>query len=306
MKICQPTVPIRLLIPLLAILVLTVVASAVATRYLGPEITLPYLGVLLLIATGATALFYPILRGQFRNVQRHHRESAARSRELERIKAEFTASMSHELRTPLNSIIGFTGIILQGMSGEINRRQRDQLERVLDSAKRLLGMISDIIDIARIDSGAAEVAPSSFCLRETLQHSIGELRKENTHIFNGIDVIIDIPHDVELYADVKKVTQAVINILVYIVECKNIEDIRITAGKNGRRTTIIFGAKDADRPMLERLAASMHGVNPVSGERTSNIRMYLAKKIVELLPGGKLVLCKEKDSGELLKLELFA
>ncbi|GAG13480.1 unnamed protein product, partial [marine sediment metagenome] len=75
-----------------------------------------------------------------------------RLQELERLKSMFIASMSHELRTPLNSIIGFTGIILQGMSGEITGDQRKELTMVKNSANHLLTLINDVIDVSKIET----------------------------------------------------------------------------------------------------------------------------------------------------------
>ncbi|MFQ5587799.1 MAG: PAS domain-containing protein, partial [Nitrospiria bacterium] len=88
----------------------------------------------------------------------------ARLEELDRLKSMFIASMSHELRTPLNSIIGFTGIILQGMSGEITADQQDQLRRVYGAAKHLLELITEIIDISKIEAGKVGVYPTRFAL----------------------------------------------------------------------------------------------------------------------------------------------
>ena len=73
-------------------------------------------------------------------------------KKLDRLKSMFIASMSHELRTPLNSIIGFTGVILQGMSGEVNERQKDQLSRVNGAAHHLLHLINEVIDISKIEA----------------------------------------------------------------------------------------------------------------------------------------------------------
>ncbi len=301
---------IRLFVPLSLLSALAVAASAVATRHFAPAVTLTYLGVLLLIAGGAAVLFYLILLRNFRSTNAGQEGTHPESREMERLKAEFVASMSHELRTPLNSIIGFTGIILQGMSGEINRRQRDQLERVLASAKRLLGMISDVINIAKIDSGSAGLYPTDFFPRETIRESIAELRRENNTIFNNVDIKIDISPELELHADAKKLSRSVLNILLYIVECTNIESIRVTASKAGQLATITIGTASPvpDQQMLERLAASMQCMEPVSGERTSsNIRMHLTKKMVASLPGGNLVLgSRPDDNGALLHLEFQA
>jgi PAS domain S-box-containing protein len=76
--------------------------------------------------------------------------------ELDRLKSMFIASMSHELRTPLNSIIGFTGIIVKGMAGEINAEQKIQLGMVQESARYLLALINDVIDISKIEADMIE------------------------------------------------------------------------------------------------------------------------------------------------------
>jgi signal transduction histidine kinase len=72
-------------------------------------------------------------------------------------KSEFMASMSHELRTPLNSIIGFTDVILEGISGEINEKQEKYLNNVKTSAMHLLDLINDVLDIAKIESGKIDL-----------------------------------------------------------------------------------------------------------------------------------------------------
>jgi signal transduction histidine kinase len=77
-------------------------------------------------------------------------EANEQLKELDRLKSEFLAMMSHELRTPLNSIIGFTGIIRQGMAGPVNGEQAKQLGMVQSSARHLLSLINDLLDLSRI------------------------------------------------------------------------------------------------------------------------------------------------------------
>ncbi|KKL13667.1 hypothetical protein LCGC14_2523480, partial [marine sediment metagenome] len=95
-----------------------------------------------------------------------------RLKELDRLKSMFIASMSHELRTPLNSIIGFTGIILQGMAGEINEEQRKQLTRVKNSATHLLALIIDVIDVSKIEAGKVELLMEEFDLSALAREAI--------------------------------------------------------------------------------------------------------------------------------------
>ncbi|MBW2569836.1 MAG: PAS domain S-box protein, partial [Deltaproteobacteria bacterium] len=89
--------------------------------------------------------------------------------EATRLKSRFLANMSHELRTPLNSIIGFTGILLQGIVGELNNEQKKQLNMVYESTKHLLGLINDILDLSKIEAGKIEIHPAEFKVKELIE-----------------------------------------------------------------------------------------------------------------------------------------
>jgi signal transduction histidine kinase/ABC-type amino acid transport substrate-binding protein len=86
----------------------------------------------------------------------------------DRIKSAFLATMSHELRTPLNSIIGFTGILLQGLAGPLNEEQRKQMTMVQGSSRHLLALINDVLDISKIEAGQLEFSFSTFALKPSI------------------------------------------------------------------------------------------------------------------------------------------
>jgi len=91
-----------------------------------------------------------------------------RAEAADRVKSAFLAAMSHELRTPLNSIIGFTGIILQGLPGPLNPEQEKQLKMVQGSARHLLALINDVLDLSKIEAGQLEVEKELFDARASI------------------------------------------------------------------------------------------------------------------------------------------
>jgi PAS domain S-box-containing protein len=80
-------------------------------------------------------------------------ETVAKLRDLDQAKSDFLSMVSHELRTPLTSIKGYTALILGGKVGDINEKQRKFLEIVADQSNHLTKLISDLLDLSRIESG---------------------------------------------------------------------------------------------------------------------------------------------------------
>src|SRR5574341_783780 len=78
-------------------------------------------------------------------------------REVDQMKSQFLANMSHELRTPLNSIIGFSRVILKGIDGPVTDMQQQDLTAIYNSGQHLLGLINDVLDLARIEAGKMEL-----------------------------------------------------------------------------------------------------------------------------------------------------
>ncbi len=94
--------------------------------------------------------------------QRDLREAKDRAESADRAKTAFLRSVSHELRSPLHSIIGFTAALLEGLGGELNPAQREQMQIVNDSARHLLDIINDLLDVSRIEAGAVAIEARSY------------------------------------------------------------------------------------------------------------------------------------------------
>ncbi len=142
-------------------------------------------------------------------------EIQRKSAELEvanRHKSEFLANMSHELRTPLNAIIGFSEVLLQGIFGEVNTKQREYLDDVLSSGRHLLSLINDILDLSKIEAGRMELELSTFSLANALTSGLTIVRERASR--HGISLAVAVPDDLPpIEADERKVKQILYNLL---------------------------------------------------------------------------------------------
>lgn len=132
--------------------------------------------------------------------------------EANRLKSEFLANMSHELRTPLNSIIGFSELMLDRIPGELNTDQDQCLSDILESGQHLLSLINDILDIAKIESGKAELNLEFFNLPQLfgrIEHTVASLISQKNQLLEvSLDERIE-----EIYADGRKVKQILLNLV---------------------------------------------------------------------------------------------
>lgn len=150
------------------------------------------------------------------------RQVAERTRELrdaldhalaaEEVKSVFLATMSHELRTPLNSIIGFTQILRQGMAGELNAEQSKQLGMIHNSARHLLDLINDVLDISKIEAGQLELHMQSFDLRTLLERAVSFVEPMAKN--KGLDLVVNIPPAIDTaFTDERRIEQILLNLL---------------------------------------------------------------------------------------------
>ena len=128
-------------------------------------------------------------------------------------KSEFLANMSHELRTPLNAIIGFSDALNHEIFGEMpDSRQSDAVGHIKESGEHLLGLISDILDVSAIETGAMELAETSLDIAEISKAAVRMV--EQRALLNKIEIQIQIPTDLpKLIADNRRLKQILVNLL---------------------------------------------------------------------------------------------
>jgi signal transduction histidine kinase len=120
--------------------------------------------------------------------------------------------MSHELRTPLNAIIGFSEILAEKMFGEINEKQTEYLQDILESGRHLLSLINDILDLSKIEAGRMELEATDFDLPIAIENALILVRERATR--RGITLGHTIDERLGmLHGDERKVKQVLLNLL---------------------------------------------------------------------------------------------
>ena len=149
-----------------------------------------------------------------RNIQ-FNEELARKNRELthlDELKSDFMATMSHELRTPLTSIIGYSDMLLSGMTGELNEKQGVFVDSILKGGESLLNLINDILDLTKIEAGRLELNPESVDLRAALLGVLPVVKPRAQD--KRIRISTFLPTDLPLVsADPAKFNQILLNLL---------------------------------------------------------------------------------------------
>ncbi|HNK30664.1 MAG TPA: CHASE domain-containing protein [Plasticicumulans sp.] len=214
-----------------------------------------------------------------------------------RAKDRFLASMSHELRTPLNAIIGFTGILLMKLSGPLSAEQEQQLRTVRSAADHLLALISDLLDLARIESGAAELSREPVDLAEVLaetQRTLLPLAGER-----GLVLALQVPDgDWTVPCNRRAFGQIVLNLAGNAIKFTPAGriDVRLARIADGSGERIQLSVSDTgpglDPEAQARLFRPFEQLGTPARQEGTGLGLYLSQKLAHQLGGH--ISCRSK------------
>lgn len=141
------------------------------------------------------------------------REARLEAEAASRAKSEFLAIMSHELRTPLNAVLGYSELLELGISGPLTDKMREQVGRIRMSAKHLLGLVNDILDLAKVEAGRLSVSSAPASSATTIAAAIALIQPQAAA--GGLDLTItEISEPCPIYrGDDERVRQVMVNLL---------------------------------------------------------------------------------------------
>ncbi|MCS6912971.1 MAG: HAMP domain-containing histidine kinase [Myxococcota bacterium] len=165
--------------------------------------------------TLAARLHVATVEDSYLEIQRKNErleQALQRMQELDRMKANFLATVSHELRTPLTSVMGYSEMLMEGLAGPLNDEQREYLRTVMDKGEQLLGLITGILDISRLELVGVELQREPVdvagLVHDVLATVAPQARRKQVRIQGDLP-----PHLPLLDGDRSKLRQALLNLV---------------------------------------------------------------------------------------------
>lgn len=164
-------------------------------------------GIMLAAVIVIFLLYYRMTQQQLKELEKAERE-ASRANQA---KSEFLSSMSHDIRTPMNGIVGMTAIATANIHD--SARVQDCLKKISLSSRHLLGLINDVLDMSKIESGKLSLNIDVLSLREVMENIVNivqpQIREKNQHF----DIFIQNIEIEEVYCDSVRLNQILLNLL---------------------------------------------------------------------------------------------
>ncbi len=231
------------------------------------------------------------LRVTSEELQEQNTELALKSRQVEeanRLKSEFLSNMSHELRTPLNSVMALSRVLATQAEERLNEEELNYLAVILRNGKKLLSLINDLLDLAKIESGRMDVRPKPFSLSSTIETVIERI--EIIAREKRIEIREDVPDNLpRIDSDETRVDQILQNLIGNAVKFTEKGHVTISAHVDGGKIRITIsdtgiGVSEKDLPYIFDEFRQVDGTTARHYEGTG-LGLAIAFKATRMLGG---------------------
>jgi len=215
-----------------------------------------------------------------------------------RIKSEFLANMSHELRTPLNAVIGFSEIMLHKTFGPLSERYSEYAKLINDSGNHLLSLVSDILDLAKIEAGRFQPDFRDFDLKACIEECLPLVRRRAQE--NNVALSASLPAEpVIVTADARACKQILLNLLSNAVKfSRNDSEVRVTLSGPGDRVQMTVSDEGIGIPadVLERIGQPFEQAsnNPMLAREGTGLGLSVVRALVREHGGDMKVKSREQ------------
>ncbi len=210
--------------------------------------------------------------------------------ELSRLKSEYVANMSHEIRTPLNGVLGLADILLDG---ELNEDQREFVEAIRSSGDALMAVISDVLDVSKIEAGKLELDEDDFELRRVIDDACAIVAP--TAGEKDLELMAWVDHDLPQYlrGDGNRMRQVLVNLLNNAVKFTDRGEVVVRVGSRwqGGHPVVRFDVRDTgvgvEPAALDGLfEAFAQAKTPAATGRTgTGLGLSISRQLVKLMGG---------------------
>jgi signal transduction histidine kinase len=225
------------------------------------------------------------LEATYRKLEASH----ARLREVDQLKSDFLGNVSHELRTPLAAVKGYVDNLLDGVAGPLADRPRHYLGRVRDNTDRLGRMVSDLLDLTRIEAGKIELIPRALPVADLLVDAVDGLR----HLADErrIRLVSDLAACPAVWADPDRLHQVLTNLLANAIKFSPPGGRVAITARADTEGLVRFAVEDTGPGITpaerERVFDKFYQVGRVESERPpgTGLGLTIARHLVELHGG---------------------
>jgi len=206
------------------------------------------------------------------------------------LKSQFLANMSHEFRTPLNAILGYTHMLLNGVTGPVSDSQRKGLTRIDSNSRHLLALINDILDITRIEAGRMPLTVTTFGIPELVHEVMSELepiiKRSNLAVTSRIASRLP-----SLRSDRQKVKQIVLNLLSNSLKFTADGSVTITARYEARPRRIRIAVRDTGVGIAPEDQGKVFedfrqlDTSPARGYGGTGLGLSICRRLAQMLDG---------------------